>query len=108
MSSDDVLSSVIADAGYDAKDILSRANSPHFKQELRTRTKEAVDIGICGVPSYRVFRRMEGQSDDEWKPFGDTIWGQDEFTVVEDLIVGWDADATDDGVGIKPGETSRL
>jgi 2-hydroxychromene-2-carboxylate isomerase len=109
MSSDDVLSSVIAGAGYDAKDILSRANSPPVKLELRARTKEAVDIGICGVPSYRVFRRKEGQGDGEWTLFGDTVWGQDELAVVEDLIAGWDADGIADvGIETKSGEISKL
>jgi 2-hydroxychromene-2-carboxylate isomerase len=109
VASDDVLSSIITDAGYDAKDILSRANSPQIKSDLRTRTKEAKDVGICGVPSYRVYRRKEGQGDTEWKLFGDIVWGQDESAVVEDLIAGWDGEEIADlGMKVKTGGTSRL
>jgi 2-hydroxychromene-2-carboxylate isomerase len=90
MSSDEVLSSAIAEAGYDAKSIMAKANSPEIKQDLRARTKEAKDTGICGVPSYRIFRRRVGQQDQDWKLVSDIIWGQDESAVVEDLIAGWD------------------
>jgi 2-hydroxychromene-2-carboxylate isomerase len=90
MSSDEVLSSAIAEAGYDAKSIMAKANSPEIKQDLRARTKEAKDTGICGVPSYRIFRRRVGQQDQDWKLVSDIIWGQDESAVVEDLISGWD------------------
>ncbi len=90
MSSDRVLHSVIAEAGYDADSIMAKANSPEIKQDLRARTKEAKDTGICGVPSYRVFRRRIGQGDQDWRLASDIIWGQDETVVVEDLISGWD------------------
>lgn len=109
MSSDDVLCSLITEAGYDAKSILSQANSPQIKADLRARTKKAKDIGICGVPSYRVFRRKEGQSDADWKLCGDIVWGQDELAVVEDLIAGRDgAGIIDVGVEIRSGGTSKL
>jgi 2-hydroxychromene-2-carboxylate isomerase len=88
MSSDEVLADVIREAGYDAQDVLARANSPQYKNELRARTKEAKDTGLCGVPSYRVFRRQTGEGG--WKLAGDIVWGQDELAVVEDLIAGWD------------------
>lgn len=89
MSSDEVLSSVITDAGYDGKGILSRANSPQIKADLRARTKEAKEVGICGVPSYRVYRR---KGNAEWTMYGDVVWGQDDLAVVEDLIAGSDRD----------------
>lgn len=90
MSSDVVIQSVVAEAGYDADSILSKANSPEIKQDLRARTKEAKDTGICGVPSYRVFRRKIGQGDHDWRLASDIVWGQDETVVVEDSISGWD------------------
>lgn len=90
MASDSVLHSVIAEAGYDADSILAEANSPAIKQELRARTKEAKETGICGVPSYRVFRRRIGQGDQDWELASDVVWGQDEVAVVEDWIGGWD------------------
>lgn len=90
MSSDKTLHSVIAEAGYDANSIMAKANSPEIKQDLRARTQEAKDTGICGVPSYRIFRRRIGHEDQEWKLASDIIWGQDEYPAVEDLISGWD------------------
>jgi 2-hydroxychromene-2-carboxylate isomerase len=90
MSSDAVLHAVIAEAGYDADAVMAKANSQEIKQDLRTRTKEAKDTGICGVPSYRIFRRKIGQGEQDWKLASDIVWGQDETVVVEDLISGWD------------------
>lgn len=89
MSSDEVLAQVIAEAGYDAKAVLSKANSDTVKKSLRARTAEAKEAGLCGVPTYRVFRRKAG-SEAEWQQTGDLVWGQDELAVVEDLIAGWD------------------
>ncbi|KPI40947.1 uncharacterized protein AB675_10862 [Cyphellophora attinorum] len=90
MSSDEILREVIAEAGYDADAIMKSANSAEIKQDLRARTKEAKDIGICGVPSYRIFRRQKGQVGVDWKLVSDIIWGQDDIAAVEDLISGWD------------------
>ena len=79
---------MIAEGGYDARCILARANESEFKNELRARTKDAKEQGLCGVPSYRVFRK--GVKEEAWKQVGDVVWGQDELAVVEDLIAGWD------------------
>jgi 2-hydroxychromene-2-carboxylate isomerase len=88
MADEKVLHAMITEAGYDADRIVDKANSPDLKQELRSRTQEAKDTGICGVPSYRIFRRNIGDRD--WKLVSDIIWGQDELVVVEDIISGWD------------------
>ncbi|KXT11651.1 hypothetical protein AC579_7039 [Pseudocercospora musae] len=88
MSKDEVLSAVLSEAGHDAKSIVKKANSQKIKADLRARTQEAKDTGICGVPTYRVFRRKFREQ--EWKQTGDLVWGQDELNVVEDLIAGWD------------------
>lgn len=93
IASDDVLHSVIAEAGHNAEDIMAKANSLEIRQDLRLRTKEAKDTGICGVPSYRVFRRKIGSGNEEWKLANGIIWGQDETAVVEDLISGWDGES---------------
>lgn len=109
MSSDEVLSQVIADAGYDAKDILAQASSAEIKAELRKRTQEAKDVGICGVPSYRVFRRKTGQGEGEWRQVGGIVWGQDELAVVEDLVAGWDGERVAEvGDEAKRGPVSKL
>lgn len=93
MSSDDVLSKVITEAGYDASSILARANSDEYKKALRAHTQEAKQIGLCGVPSYRIFRKRDGQ---DWRQVGDIVWGQDEMAVVEDLIAGWNGERVAD------------
>jgi hypothetical protein len=54
---------------------------------LRELTAEAKAVGICGVPSYRVFKPKENGG---WIAKGGIVWGQDETNVVEDLIAGWD------------------
>lgn len=88
MSSEEVVRNVINKAGFDGADILKRANSAEIKNRLRTLTQEAKDAGICGVPSYRVFRKTNATG--EWIQVGGIVWGQDELGVVEDLISGWD------------------
>lgn len=90
MSSDEVLKQVIAEAQYDADAIMQRANSDEIKKALRACTQEAKEVGLCGVPSYRVFRRASGGG--VWTQAGDVVWGQDELVVVEDLIAGWDGE----------------
>jgi 2-hydroxychromene-2-carboxylate isomerase len=91
MSNDGVLKQAITDAGYDGDKVLAKANSPEVKAELRACTKQALETGVCGVPTYRVFRRRKGET--EWKQHGDLVWGQDEITTVEDYIAGWDGDS---------------
>ncbi|KAK3670363.1 hypothetical protein LTR78_009716 [Recurvomyces mirabilis] len=85
MSSDEVVQTVIDKAGFDGRKILAQASSDQYKKALRALTQEAKQIGLCGVPSYRVSRRSSGQS---WKQAGDLVWGQDELAVVVDLISG--------------------
>ncbi|CAK1359127.1 hypothetical protein CB0940_05386 [Cercospora beticola] len=92
MSDDKVLREVMQEAGYDAAKILAEANSDKIKQDLRARTKEAKDVGICGVPTYRVFHKKLGSAASTWQQSGDLVWGQDELAVVEDLIAGWDSE----------------
>lgn len=104
MASDAVLHDVIAEAGYDADNILAKANSQEIKQDLRRRTQEAKDTGICGVPSYRVFRRKIGQGEQDWRLTSDIVWGQDETVAVEDWISGWDGQSS---VGEIPGSRDR-
>ena len=109
VSSDEALKSVISAAGYNGDKMLARANEADIKAELRARTQEAKKVGLCGVPSYRVFRRKSGEGEDGWKLFGDMVWGQDELAVVEDLIVGWHGDGVAEiSRGAKGNGNSRL
>ncbi|KAK5172009.1 uncharacterized protein LTR77_003646 [Saxophila tyrrhenica] len=86
MANDEVLRQAIDNAGYNGSQVLQQANEPKYKAELRSRTQEAKEAGICGVPSYRVFRRSGGGS---WVQRGDIVWGQDLIADVEDYIAGW-------------------
>lgn len=102
MAKDAILHKVIAEAGFDADNIMAKANSADVKAELRAQTKEAKDTGLCGVPSYRIFRRKSGQSERDWKLVSDIIWGQDEMVVVEDIIAGWDGQSRVTDVEAEP------
>ena len=63
--------------GYDGKHLTSDAfaNSKEADAMLRKNTKDAVDRGVCGFPTFEI-----GQ---------DLVWGQDRLDVVSDLLFGW-------------------
>ena len=90
MANDRVLAKVIDQAGFSAPEIMTSANDPTYKAKLRANTLEAKEVGICGVPSYRVFQRKVGEYNDAWNRIGDIVWGQDLLTDVEDYMAGWD------------------
>ena len=70
-----VLRQVLLDAGFvNADELIRGADDPNVKATLKNNTEEAVERGLCGVPSYRV--RDE------------CVWGQDRLAVVEDLLCG--------------------
>ena len=83
-----VLASTLSAAGFDVPSLLARASTQQIKDILRANTQQAQDLGICGVPSYRVSHKTA----DGWRINGGIIWGQDETNVVKDLISGWDED----------------
>jgi 2-hydroxychromene-2-carboxylate isomerase len=87
VSDEAVLADVLTKGGYNGPELVAKANAPATKAKLRELTAEAKDLGICGVPTYRVLRE---DSTGLWKPVGGLVWGQDETNVVEDLIAGWD------------------
>jgi 2-hydroxychromene-2-carboxylate isomerase len=103
-----VLAEVLSTAGYNGKELITKANAPEIKSKLRELTAEAKEIGICGVPTYRVFKE-DGQNN--WKNVGGLVWGQDETNVVEDLIAGWYPERSDALAEPRKGEqkvTARL
>jgi 2-hydroxychromene-2-carboxylate isomerase len=93
VSDEGVLADVLTKGGFDGAELVRKANAPEAKAKLRELTAEAKELGICGVPTYRVLREDGVGS---WKPVGGLIWGQDETNVVEDLIAGWDPENSDD------------
>lgn len=78
---------ILNEPGYNGAELIKKASAPAIKDKLRALTAEAKEAGICGVPTYRVFRQSDSGS---WEPRGGVVWGQDEINVVEDLIAGWD------------------
>jgi 2-hydroxychromene-2-carboxylate isomerase len=45
-------------AGFDADKLLEAAEGADVKETLRKNNQEAVDLGLCGVPSFHVSRRV--------------------------------------------------
>lgn len=101
VSDEGVLADVLTNGGYDGPALIKRANAPEIKAKLRANTAEAKEMGICGVPTYRVLRQ-HGKG--EWKPVGGLVWGQDETNVVEDLIAGWDPETSGAVAEVRKGE----
>jgi 2-hydroxychromene-2-carboxylate isomerase len=87
VSDEGVLADVLTKGGFDGAGLVRKANEPEAKTKLRELTAEAKELGVCGVPTYRVLRE---ESAGVWKPVGGLVWGQDETNVVEDLVAGWD------------------
>jgi 2-hydroxychromene-2-carboxylate isomerase len=88
MSAESVLTDVLSRAGHNAPEILKAASTPRVKEILRANNNEAVKLGICGVPTYRVSEK----TGTGWAVSGvgsGIVWGQDELAVVQDLIAGW-------------------
>ncbi|KAF2023637.1 thioredoxin-like protein [Setomelanomma holmii] len=92
VSDEAILADVLTTGGYDGPVFTSKANAPVPKAELRNLTAEAKALGICGVPTYRVLRQT---GSGEWSLAGGMVWGQDEMSVVEDLIAGWEPESSD-------------
>lgn len=75
------LAQVLREAGHDAEAVLERASSPAIKQELRTRTDEALAAGVFGVPTF-VVPGVGRDGGDE------LLWGVDRMWMVEQLLAG--------------------
>lgn len=101
MADDTVLRTILDEGGFNGADLIARANEPAVKAKLREATAEAKELGLCGVPTYRVLKQAQ---DGEWKSVGGLVWGQDEINVVEDLIAGWDPEHSDQTAEVTRGE----
>ena len=84
MSNDTVLRTVLDQGGFNGADLIARANEPAVKAKLRAATAEAKEMGLCGVPTYRVLRQGDKG---KWEAVGGLVWGQDEINVVGFEIV---------------------
>jgi 2-hydroxychromene-2-carboxylate isomerase len=76
--------------GLDGAALLARAELPEIKDELRTRTDEAIAHGIFGAPTF-IVRTAHA-------PDGDLFWGQDRMMFVGKALGGWRAPAPGAGL----------
>jgi 2-hydroxychromene-2-carboxylate isomerase len=67
---------VANDAGFDGEALVRAAGTPEIKQRVRTRTDEAIALGVFGVPTTRVD--------------GELFWGLDSLAHAERRMRGED------------------
>lgn len=67
-----VVHALLAGAGLDADACLEKAQSPALEQRLTAVTREAMDLGVFGVPSIVLDGRV--------------VWGNDNFEMVRLLV----------------------
>ena len=73
----EILTRVLSENGFDGVGLVRRANTDKaVKDALTQNTNDALQLGLCGVPSYVV----QGVSD--------PVWGQDRSHVVLDQVAG--------------------
>jgi 2-hydroxychromene-2-carboxylate isomerase len=80
ISQPDVLRSTLDEAGFDGAELLRRAEEPAIKEELKTRTDEAIALGVFGAPSFVVTAPGVSSA---------LFWGQDRLHFVEKALTGW-------------------
>ncbi|KAJ3161891.1 hypothetical protein HK101_000785, partial [Irineochytrium annulatum] len=69
------LAKALDEAGFDGKALVKAADLVEAKEDLKRNVEMALDIGICGVPTYKVRDHV--------------VWGQDRLDHVADLAMGW-------------------
>lgn len=84
---EDVLRSVLDEAGFEGAELLERAGTSEVKDGLRANTERALRAGACGAPTFVV---------------GDQLfWGQDRLDMVAAALRGWRSPT-----GVAAGEAS--
>lgn len=71
-----ILAEVLDEVGLDGAGLLERAADRRVKEQLRINTQRAQELGICGVPSFRIGEDA-------------LVWGQDRLDHVVWLMGGW-------------------
>ncbi|MBX7083570.1 MAG: DsbA family protein [Nannocystaceae bacterium] len=82
----DALGEVLQRAGFDARELLARAESQAIKDALRAHTEAARLAGACGVPSMLVSVGAAAPR---------LVWGQDRLATVASLLAGFVPPAVD-------------
>jgi 2-hydroxychromene-2-carboxylate isomerase len=72
------LEKILAEAGLDAA-LVDRANDPSVKEALKQAGLRALELGLCGVPSFVIGDRF--------------YWGQDRLGFVAKALRGWKPEA---------------
>jgi 2-hydroxychromene-2-carboxylate isomerase len=75
ISDDATLGEITGAAGFDAAALLAATRDERIKAELKAATDHAIQIGVCGAPTFVVDGRM--------------FWGQDRLHFVEKALDGW-------------------
>jgi 2-hydroxychromene-2-carboxylate isomerase len=91
-SDEKTIRDVVAAAGHNADDVLSKMKTDAIKDELRARTDRAIALGVFGAPTFIVD--------------GELYWGQDRMHFVEKAL-GPNADATGAAGGTPRGVDAR-
>ncbi len=76
----DSLASVLVRNGFDAESVCAASATPEVKLRLRNATQEALDVGVFGVPTFRVH--------------GELFWGADRVNAVVWALKGGAIDDT--------------
>jgi 2-hydroxychromene-2-carboxylate isomerase len=100
----DVVRQALDGAMFDGAALLERAGTESIKQELRSRTDEAVAAGVFGAPTWVVHG---GTADSDSELF----WGQDRLRFVDKALGGRGGDpyrAVDEGATRGDRERKRL
>ena len=71
----DVLEAALEEAGLPAEELLELAVDQSIKDQLVANTREAVELGVFGLPSFIVG--------------GELYFGKDRLREVEEAILGW-------------------
>lgn len=74
ISSLSVLEEILIETQIDTK-YLAQLSDQAIKDELKSCTREAIDRGVCGAPTYAVDNML--------------FWGQDRIGLVEKALQGW-------------------
>jgi 2-hydroxychromene-2-carboxylate isomerase len=72
----DVITRALTDVGLDGPALVAAAHDPAVKQRLADTTKQAIERGVFGVPTFAVCDEL--------------VWGQDRIGDVEHLLDGHD------------------
>lgn len=76
----DGLAGVLARGGFDADPVLVASATPEIKLRLRSETQKAIDVGVFGVPTFRLYDEL--------------FWGADRVETVVWALKGGEIDDT--------------